>query len=847
MLGPFQQHNMSQVRWLSRQLNAAVIKASLISFDSEIGQGQLCWQWNVHLNYDLSSGEIIILSLIIQGHSSVVGACAGQVSAQSRWRDPTFWSFWLLVTVLTLSCVSMLLTAKQVYRSIEVFQMAKERYSQLNTRRRSAAARPHQPPVLWEALSFSDKLRFFNMWIFVTIVQNTACIVGCVILLMPPEQWDLVHDWWANFLIAVAGMSTWVHITQYFEYDKELSVFLMALRTGFPFIMRLTVALGPVFTGYAIFGWTMFGAFAPVFDSFGRTAVTLFCILNGDDIHSTFRGMDVGEQAIGRIFLLSFCILFIYSVLNVFIYIMEDAVVHVKDKVMLKKSESWFTQQDQLLDDNLLEELLKPLEPPEHRPCRHRRPGGGAGGAGIAPHGDDAAGHSPDGELPHSNPTKDGRSGGGGVFYDVNHRGLYKRVLADGASGVCSKCEEEAIEAAEAAVDEAEAAWQRRRISYHNDVGHHGGLHEPLLHESFDERAEEEEDEEAGLDVEGGEVVDGPEAKVAAGGSSSRGGTHASDRGGSQHHAIPSVATGAGPGGGGGETSAGEEMMRRVLEHTFLIQERMAERHMGNFNAKLESLQREHLSMLERGHQEMMNAMEKSLRRIVAAAPPQPSHITASTQAGNGQRSPRSWMSNAPHFAPAVTGGGGAFNGSPGSDTGSARSGGSGGQFSWRKLRASLSLAAFAAKATADTGSSGYTSIASGRAPGNVPGRSQSVNESSSGYAGKAHGLGVRSVTPLRVGSEVAADSSSSAAGDGARDATSASGSAQHRRTPGRSHSLGPNFGKAKVDTLLASPDVGVVPHQEQRRRSRQSDDAQGDTTMGDAALPSVDVALIMP
>lgn len=56
--------------------------------------------------------------------------------------------------------------------------------------------------------------------------------------------------------------------------------------------------------------------------------MTLFALLTGDDIHDTFKDIIEGGYPlpiVSRIYIFSFCIIFITTVLNVFIFIIEDA------------------------------------------------------------------------------------------------------------------------------------------------------------------------------------------------------------------------------------------------------------------------------------------------------------------------------------------------------------------------------------------------------------------------------------------------------------------------------------------------------------------------------------------
>ena len=61
---------------------------------------------------------------------------------------------------------------------------------------------------------------------------------------------------------------------------------------------------------------------------FDSTMVSLFALLNGDDIHATFndvKGHSYPLPFVSRLYLYTFVTFFITSVLNVFIFIIEDA------------------------------------------------------------------------------------------------------------------------------------------------------------------------------------------------------------------------------------------------------------------------------------------------------------------------------------------------------------------------------------------------------------------------------------------------------------------------------------------------------------------------------------------
>lgn len=74
------------------------------------------------------------------------------------------------------------------------------------------------------------------------------------------------------------------------------------------------------------------------FRNLDEAAVTLFALLTGDDIHDTFSDIIDGAYPVpivSRLYIYTFVTIFITSVLNVFIFIIEDS-FHVAKMVRRK-------------------------------------------------------------------------------------------------------------------------------------------------------------------------------------------------------------------------------------------------------------------------------------------------------------------------------------------------------------------------------------------------------------------------------------------------------------------------------------------------------------------------------
>ena len=103
---------------------------------------------------------------------------------------------------------------------------------------------------------------------------------------------------------------------------------VLTLRNAAWHVITYCISVLPIYWAFAIFGVLNYGPYSEKFNSIGHTLVTLFSLLNGDDIYATFMEIEDGQYPltfVSRIYLFCFVTLFITSVLNVFIFIIEDS------------------------------------------------------------------------------------------------------------------------------------------------------------------------------------------------------------------------------------------------------------------------------------------------------------------------------------------------------------------------------------------------------------------------------------------------------------------------------------------------------------------------------------------
>eukprot|EP00820_Chromera_velia_P028132 Cvel_11466.t1-p1 / transcript=Cvel_11466.t1 / gene=Cvel_11466 / organism=Chromera_velia_CCMP2878 / gene_product=Mucolipin-2, putative / transcript_product=Mucolipin-2, putative / location=Cvel_scaffold721:63832-71391(+) / protein_length=1263 / sequence_SO=supercontig / SO=protein_coding / is_pseudo=false len=185
----------------------------------------------------------------------------------------------------------------------------------------------------WEDLSWVDKLQFFNLWFLITIVGNFTQLFAATLCMMTNVN--------IAFRLGALGIGcflAWTNLLRYLEYFSKYYVLMRTMARGVPRILEFLAAVVPLFLAYAALGVSLFWA-TEQFGNMSWSCLSLFSVLNGDDIRNVFKNLKEIHPMFGEIYLYSFLCLFMYVVLNVFISIIEDAFFTEKAKIELDELE----------------------------------------------------------------------------------------------------------------------------------------------------------------------------------------------------------------------------------------------------------------------------------------------------------------------------------------------------------------------------------------------------------------------------------------------------------------------------------------------------------------------------
>jgi mucolipin 3 len=213
------------------------------------------------------------------------------------------------------------------------------------------------PLTEWDDIPLTVKFDFFGTWYGVEIIGEAFVIISQILGLFEDSTGMPISDL-SRALLGVGIIILCTNMTKYFEYWKKFytlvltlqgcAVFLLPNNASYFFLnsfsvfnslrsfkrnLRFVLSVVPLFMGFATCGVLVFSPYSSRFESLDQSAISLFALLNGDDVHATF--LDLGPRFPYKVFtnlyLFTFCMLFITAILNIFIFIIEDSYHAAKD------------------------------------------------------------------------------------------------------------------------------------------------------------------------------------------------------------------------------------------------------------------------------------------------------------------------------------------------------------------------------------------------------------------------------------------------------------------------------------------------------------------------------------
>ena len=116
------------------------------------------------------------------------------------------------------------------------------------------------------------------------------------------------------------------HTTTIPPYD----VAFRAISRGLPVVLQFAVGSAPLLMGFTTLGVALFAEETEKFKNLENGFLTLFSVMNGDIIFESARDMKRGF--IGHMYVITFFVIFVYTIISTFISIMGKAFAEIESE-----------------------------------------------------------------------------------------------------------------------------------------------------------------------------------------------------------------------------------------------------------------------------------------------------------------------------------------------------------------------------------------------------------------------------------------------------------------------------------------------------------------------------------
>ena len=188
--------------------------------------------------------------------------------------------------------------------------------------------------------SYKSRFHFFNLWYFSIIFADLVIVIGSMLKMDLENKWVGIIDYSSCQLLLGIGIGiTWIGLLRYIGFFKQYNIIVTVLKSAMPHCFKFLITSSILYVGFVLCGWLILGPYNFKFRSVARTSVTLFSLLNGDDMYNTFEINNIPEdpnylsiKIFNQLYLYSFIFLFIYVVLSLFLAVILDVYETIKNQ-----------------------------------------------------------------------------------------------------------------------------------------------------------------------------------------------------------------------------------------------------------------------------------------------------------------------------------------------------------------------------------------------------------------------------------------------------------------------------------------------------------------------------------
>eukprot|EP01129_Flabellula_baltica_P015344 TRINITY_DN770_c0_g3_i1.p1 TRINITY_DN770_c0_g3~~TRINITY_DN770_c0_g3_i1.p1 ORF type:complete len:459 (+),score=87.49 TRINITY_DN770_c0_g3_i1:497-1873(+) len=242
------------------------------------------------------------------------------------------------VAVVTVSCLSLILSCKSIIEVRAVGIRTHKKYELIPRKvliERYIRHGIDNISLNWKDIPFEVRMDFWSPWHIFSIVGEVLILISTMSGVL--DDFGIPDDDYERVLLGVGLIIMCINLTKYLENSVSFYTLIITLKYSASKTVMYFISALPIFFGFTFCGLIMFSPYSMNFESFTATWITLFALINGDDMHGIFDEVHETYPVpyIGRIYLFIFITLFIAAILNLFIFIIEDS-YHVAKLAAIK-------------------------------------------------------------------------------------------------------------------------------------------------------------------------------------------------------------------------------------------------------------------------------------------------------------------------------------------------------------------------------------------------------------------------------------------------------------------------------------------------------------------------------
>jgi len=311
-LGPFGTSNITELHSLFYRLISIKLKIALVNMDvSVLGPVPFLWHWIA--KYKKTGGEIQASYWMDQDYFSQTSYA--QIKA-------TRIQFSFAISIIFICGVCFYFSFLSSVKNLQAYIKIRKQYKSIPDKTMEQEQYPY-----WEDISLSVKLSTLDLWTFWMIVAEAALVVSCILALCDYSGFFPNKYSFFEIFQGIGALMITVNLVRYLEYKKNFYTLILTLKLSLPRITRFIISAAPLFIGYLLMGVILFAPYESHWETVTDAAITLFAMLNGDDLMDTIFPLNISYPypTVSTIYWFTFIALFITAVLNVFIFIIEDS------------------------------------------------------------------------------------------------------------------------------------------------------------------------------------------------------------------------------------------------------------------------------------------------------------------------------------------------------------------------------------------------------------------------------------------------------------------------------------------------------------------------------------------